>query len=488
MRSSFHTGAEQTGNEMRKNLILFLLLLPAVTYSQALEKFISDPALRHASYSLYIADAVSEEAVLDVNSARSLTPASILKLVTSAAALELLGPGHTFTTSLGYTGTLSRSGKLKGDILIKGGGDPAMASPHFDLFYSDFPSRWVDRIKNAGIKKVKGRVITDDSYYDYLPVPPRWTWEDIGNYYGAGVYGASVFDNAYDIHFKTFEKGTKPEITGFTPDECLYNLENYLTAEGSADRGYVFFSPYSTSGWMAGTIPEKQEDFVLGASIPDPPLLFAKIMDANIRKAGIVIEGKPTTVRIEKSKTSFQYTAIDEYISPILSEILEVLNHESVNLYAETLVKELGKKFGRSGSTENGIKVINAYLDSLGLEGMFIVDGSGLAPANSISTRGLVSLLLHMKKNGRYFDDFLNSLPEAGKEGTLKNYFRDEVFTDRLKAKSGSMTRVRSYAGYFTTSSGREMVFAIITNDFSGASANIVRHYEEILKEIILQK
>lgn len=471
---------------MKNSLLFLILFIPFTAQSQALDRFLADTSLAHASYSLYIADAASDQPVLDVNSAKSLTPASVLKLVTSAVALELLGPSHTFTTTLGYTGTLRKSGKLDGDIVIIGGGDPALASPRFSLTYGDFPYRWVDEIKNAGIKKVTGRVITDDSYYDYLPVPSRWLWEDIGNYYGAGVYGASIFDNTYEITFNTF--GTKPVITGLNPEECDYNLENYLVAEGSTDHGYVFSAPYSNSGWMSGTVPVRQEDFVLSASIPDPPLLFAGIMDEQVRNAGIDIAGKPTTVRIEKSGPVYGYTPISEYISPMLSEILVVLNHESVNLYAETYLKELGKKFWRTGSTENGLKVINTYLDSLGINGMFIVDGSGLSPTNSINTRGLASLLIHMKKDCKYFGDYLNSLPEAGREGTLKNYFKDEVFTDCLKAKSGSMTRVRSYAGYFTTRSGKEMVFAFIANDFSGPPANIVRHYEEILKETILQK
>lgn len=473
---------------MRKTLFLFLLFFPLTAFPQALDSFIADTSLTHASYSLYVADAGSGEAVLDVNSVKSLTPASVLKLVTTAVGLEMLGPRHTFTTSFGYTGTLSKSGLLKGDIIIRGGGDPAFASSHFAGIYSDFPVRWVDKMKITGIKKVTGKIITDDSYFDYLPVPSRWTWEDLGNYYGAGVYGASIFDNSYDIHFNTSSTGTKPEITRIVPEECIYDLKNNLVAEGSTDRGYVFAAPYGNSGWISGAIPVMQNDFVLGASIPDPPLLFARIMDEKIREAGIKVKGKPSTFRIEKKEPVYEYTKISEYVSPELSEIVEVLNHESINLYAEDLVKELGKKINGSGSAENGIEIINSYLDSIGIQGMFIVDGSGLSPANSINARGLASLLIHMKKKGKYFDDYLNSLPDAGKEGTLKNYFRDEVFSGRLKAKSGSMTRVRSYAGYFTTMSGREMVFAFITNDFSGASVNIVSHYEEILKEIILRK
>lgn len=470
---------------MRKLLAgLLFFILHNTAFPQSIAGFLSDTALTYASYSLYVADA-GTGGVLNINAGKSLTPASILKLVTSAAALELLGPDHTFTTTIGYTGNLGKSGKLDGDIIIKGGGDPSFASPYFPYNYSDFPSRWVDEIKSAGIKKITGRIITDDSYYDYQPVPSGWIWEDPGNYYGAGVYGASIFDNTYDIYFNTSSAGTKPEVTAFVPEECNYDLANYLISEGFTDKGYVFAAPYSSSGWMAGTIPVNEKDFVLSASIPDPPLTFARIMTRELREAGIEIEGQPSTARIQ-GKSIDDYTYVAEYISPPLGDILEILNHESVNLYAESLVKELGKKYYGMGSAVNGLKVINSYLDTIGVKGMFIVDGSGLSPVNSINAEGLARLLLHMKNNGRHFDYYLRSLPDAGKEGTLKNWFKDPVFDGCLKAKSGSMTRVRSFAGYFTAKSGREMVFAFMCNDFTGSSRNIAAHYEQILKEMIL--
>lgn len=471
---------------MRKFILVFIILLTSQkAIPQAVANFLSDTALLHASYSLCVSDAETGAAVMNINAGKSLTPASVLKLVTSAAALELLGPYYTFTTTIGYTGTLSKSGRLEGDIIIKGGGDPAFASPYFALNYNDFPLRWIDEIKRLGIKKITGKVLTDDSYYDYQPVPSGWIWEDPGNYYGAGVYGASIFDNTYDIHFRTSEKGTIPVLTSIVPEVCTYDLKNYLIAEGLTDKGYVFASPYSTTGWIAGSIPVNRTDFVLSASIPDPPLIFSSVMDLELRKAGIDIDRKPSTVRLEGTPIN-DYKYIGEYVSPLLSDIIEILNHESVNLYAEHLVKELGKKYHGAGSAKNGLHVINSFLDSIGIKGMFIVDGSGLSPVNSINSDGLVRLLLHMKNRGRHFNYYLNSLPDAGKEGTLKNWFKDPVFDGCLKAKSGSMTRVRSYAGYFTARSGREMVFSFMCNDFTGPSGNIAAHYEKILKEAIL--
>jgi D-alanyl-D-alanine carboxypeptidase/D-alanyl-D-alanine-endopeptidase (penicillin-binding protein 4) len=106
-----------------------------------------------------------------------------MKLATSAAALELLGPDHTFRTKIGYTGSKTQlSGVLNGNLIITGGGDPSLGSPRFPEYYADFTSKWIDSIKKAGIRKIRGRIITDDSYFDFMPVPAKWLWEDAGNY------------------------------------------------------------------------------------------------------------------------------------------------------------------------------------------------------------------------------------------------------------------------------------------------------------------
>lgn len=474
---------------MRTGLFLFILLIipEAGLHAQDPAKFFSDPVLEHGTVSLCILDAKTGETIAELNSSRSLTPASVLKLVTSAAALELLGPEHRFTTSLGYTGEITRSGKLNGDIVILGGGDPAFASENFPDQYKGFPGEWSTAILNMGIRRIEGRIVTDDSYFDYLPVPSAWLWEDAGNYYGAGVYGASVFDNTYEIHLETFSDSSNLRITAISPEECRSELANYLVAAGTTDQGYVYAAPYSSTGWLAGSVPVNRNDFVLKASITDPPALLAKIFDNSLRSAGISISGDPSTARILGKIPERTIVPVTRTESPPLPDIIEVLNHESINLYAEHFVKELGKRFRNEGSTASGIEVIYQFLDSAGIgtRGVFLEDGSGLSPLNAISTRFLSGLLFHMKNNGRYFDSFLRSLPDAGKEGTLKSWFRDEAFGS-MRAKSGSMTRVRSYAGYFTARSGREMVFSIIANDFSGPSGNVVNLFEAYLKEVVL--
>jgi D-alanyl-D-alanine carboxypeptidase/D-alanyl-D-alanine-endopeptidase (penicillin-binding protein 4) len=472
-------------------LIISLTSITLYSFSQnkSFETYLADSSVRHANVSFYVANADNGEIIVEFNSLKSLTPASVMKLITSAATLELLGPRYTFKTKFGYSGSINKqSGKLTGDIIIKGGGDPTLGSINFPEYNQDFITSWISEIRRAGITAIEGRIITDDSYYDYLPIPAKWLWEDSGNYYGAGVYGLSLFDNTYEIHIRSASDSSKPVITGIIPVECKSELLNMLTSKGSADKGYVFAAPYSNSGWLAGTIPLNREDFILKASVTDPPLLIAKILSTKLEALGIPVSNEPTTKRILPGFSATNFTLIAENTSPPLSKIIEVLNHESVNLYAESLTKELGKKFKNDGSTLAGIEVIKGFLLNAGFntDGMFIEDGSGLSPVNSINTKELVNLLIFMKKKGQYFSEFYDSFADPGKEGTLKDYFTDPVFESQLKAKSGSMTRVRSYAGYITTFSGKNLAFSIIVNNYSGPPRNVVSGIESVLKEIIL--
>lgn len=476
-----------------KKLFFIGSLLSLTIYSFSQEKssetFHADSSLVHASVSLCVADARSGDVLIDYNSGISLTPASVMKLITTAAALELLGPKYTFNTRLGYTGTIKKTfGRLKGNIIILGGGDPALGSKYFTGHYEGFIDNWIAEIKKLGIKRIRGKVITDDSYFDYLPVPAKWLWEDEGNYYGAGAYGLSVFDNTYEIHFTTFSDSSAPAMKEVVPAECRFQLSSFLIASGNEDNGNVFAAPYSTGGWLAGKIPVNQLDFILKASIPDPPLLLSKILNEKLKASGIKISGDPTTCRAEQNLKPGKIIPVAEINSPPLSQIISVLNHESVNLFAEHLIKELGKKFRNTGSTEAGSEVITEFLKNSGIDtnGMFIEDGSGLSPLNAINTREIVRLLVYMKNKGKYFSEYFSSLPDAGKNGTIKNYFKDPLFDSNLKAKSGSMTRVRSFAGYFTTKSGKNMAFSIIINNYSGTSTNIISGIEENIRELII--
>lgn len=476
----------------RKSLSVILFFLTAAAYTQEkpFARFVADSTMDHAVISFSVKDAESGATVFESKPGTSLIPGSVLKIITSAVALEMLGPDHTFKTIIGYSGKIAPgSGRLDGNIIIKGGGDPVLGSENFREHYKGFAERWVAAIIKSGIKKTEGQVITDDSYFDYRPVPSKWLWEDAGNYYGAGVYGLSVFDNTYLIRFNTKDSSRRPLITAVYPEECRYELANRLAASGNQDKGFVFAAPYTETGSLEGTIPEGSEDFILKAAVPDPPLLMARIIDNKLRDSGIRISGKPATARARQIPPT-GFTAVNEITSPPLKDIIRVLNHESVNLYAEHLVKELGRTFHDNGSTQEGLSVIMSFLKEKGIlsGGLFMEDGSGLSPLNAVTSEQIVEILRYMRKESPNFDDYISSFPDPGKEGTMRNYFRDPLFTNTLKPKSGSMTRVRGYAGYLTTLSGRNLAFCILVNNYSGSPRTLVSNIEEILKDIITNR
>jgi len=472
-------------------IVIIFLLLSRQSFSQEVsgELFAADTLFRHATVSISVTDVLTGVVITGYNAEKSLAPASVMKLITSAAALELLGPGYKFRTTTGYSGKLNgKNGKLRGNIIITGGGDPVLGSDRFSDHYSDFPEKPIQEIVTSGIRKIKGDIITNDSRYDYIPVPAKWLREDIGNYYGAGVFGLSFRDNTLNIHLRTSEAGSVPAVKYSEPIECRIYLNNLLTTGGTEEEGSVFSAPYSSSAILTGSLPAYQDDIVLRASIPDPPLVMSEILYRKLIDAGIEVSGKPSTSRLEGDYYNDDVTILSVQSSPPLSEIIRVMNHESINMYAEHLLKEMGRVLSDSGTAQAGIGALRDFLESsgTGTQGLYLADGSGLSPSDAINAGTITKILCYIRKKPEIYPVFYASLPEAGKSGTIKNYFKSPVFESRMRAKSGSMTGVRSYAGYLTSASGRELAFCIIINNCFSVTTEVIMRIENFLREIIL--
>ena len=224
-------------------LLLLAILLPISLSGQidnAILDYVSDTAFRNAGISICIRDIESKEVLAQHNKNMALTSASVMKLVTTGVALEILGPDYTYFTRVG-TVTNGRSNKTGGYIIIKGGGDPTLGSEYFSDHYGDFITKWAEAIiRETGLKEIDGCVIADASVFAYHPVAPGWSWADIGNYYGAGVHGLSAYDNMYRILFKTKGEGSIPEIFNIEPDIPELNITNELKASGKRIRKIRF--------------------------------------------------------------------------------------------------------------------------------------------------------------------------------------------------------------------------------------------------------
>lgn len=478
----------------RRNFIIIILVvaalvstLPRLNAQEAvLASMLADTTLTGTSYSICFADAVTGEVVFGFDADRNLASASVMKIYPTAISLSLLGADYRFSTSVFMAGRFnSKKGILNGDVVILGGGDPALGSAYFADNYGDVPARWAEALAAAGLRRVTGRVAAAESVYDHDPVPGGWSWADLGNYYGAGVYDINYNDNKYNIYVTGFSEGMPAVIDSTDKYGREMHIGNYLTSSGNSDNGYVYNAPYSTDAWISGSVPA-DSSMVLKASMPDPPFTVVNQLNVALKNAGIKVKGSPVRERV--SLNSESYTPVCVTLSPPLSEIISTTNHESVNLYAEALRKHLGWAVQSDGSFSAGSAVIRGFLDSIGCEPYeaVMLDGSGLSPNNNISALMTTRLLVHMY-NSRDSAAFLVSLPAAGVSGTMRSYFRSDLFRGRVIAKTGSIGSVRSFAGYITTNSGRKLAFTMIANGFTVPWRQVTNNMERIAGDIIVR-
>ncbi len=471
-----------TDHKVKNNLKFELI-------SAEIERLKNDTSLKNASISFFAWDVVSKEIIAALNPDQSLIPASTLKVVTTAAALEMLGSDTRFRTTVEHDGFIDTMGTLNGNIFVRGGGDPCLGSSIFEKKYYKpiFYKNWTDSIKKK-IKKINGSIIADADIFDDQ-TPSTWIWGDMANYYGATAYGISVYDNMYSVFFNTGkDKGDSTMIIGTDPNiPSLFLQNNVKTSNETKDNSYIVGAPFDLSRKLYGFLPKDKNKFKVRGSIPDPALLVAQELQAYLDSAGVKVSNNATSTRIANEKLTVAKNRI--FLcgtwSPRIADIVYWTNHVSMNLYAETFLKHIGlKKYG-SGDTWSGAKALTEFWKSKGVDtrGMYLNDGSGLSRYNAISARQIVQVLSYMKTSKNY-DIFYNSLPTAGLSGTIRKMFKNTNAEKNLRAKSGYMSRIRSYGGYVKTLSNRELVFSLIVNNYNCSDQEMKEKIELILVKL----
>ncbi|MBL7967318.1 MAG: D-alanyl-D-alanine carboxypeptidase/D-alanyl-D-alanine-endopeptidase [Prolixibacteraceae bacterium] len=470
------------------NVLITFLLLNSSQYelfaqtkiSQLQEKtnqWKNSPTLSNAGICFSVTDSQSGQTILQTEPQISLVPASIMKVVTTATALETLGPEYRFKTLLSYSGTI-RNDTLFGDLQIIGGGDPTLGSMYFPET-RNFQEEWLKVLQQNSIRVITGKLVVDASIYESQMIPGSWVWEDLGNYYGAGASGLTVYDNLYEIHLQSPETAGQPtQFMKNVPEIPGLELKNEVkSSDINSDQAYVFGSPDDSRRTIRGTIPKGKTDFVVKASMPNPTALLASEFSQKIKSSGIQFSGEAA---FEKATTDG--IVLTETLSPPLREIIRETNYESINLFAEHLLKHLAWLKTGLGGTREGCKQIAQFWKEKGMDtnGFFMNDGSGLSRFNAFTARHLVFILNYMKNQSPYAADFYQSLPAAG-QGTLVAFNKEQLPGETVKAKSGSMTRVRCYAGYLKTTSGKELTFTVMLNNFSCSQSEATRKIQELL-------
>lgn len=380
------------------------------------------------SVGIYVKDLKTGKVIVDENSRVALTPASVMKCVTTATALEKLGPDYRFTTRVALAGKRDRSQKSRweGDLVIFSSGDPTLESDQFK-FNRGFTDSIVASIRRAGISELTGSIVIVETMSDQGPVP-QWEVEDIAWPYGAGLYGFNYAGN--------YVRALPNKGTTVPASNLKFNIEPQRDGDGTdLIRGA---GANDVTIW-ASAKTRKNSNWSVNVTVPDPAKVYAGVLINALRRAGIKHGTKPDMADRDDALTIYTHR------SPRAEEIMRNLMKRSDNLFAEGMLRAIDS----DGSRSDCIKTEKAFWKEQGLDSKntLIRDGSGLTRGNRISPRFLGGILEHMA-NGRYGEMYASFMPVAGIDGTLKSFLRKTRLKGRLAMKTGSVAAVQCYAGY----------------------------------------
>lgn len=407
-------------------------------------------------------------------------PASVMKLLTTGAALETMGPGFRFPTILEYTGTIE-NGVLHGDLYIKGSCDPSLGWKGRTAFLD----KWIKAIREAGIQKIDGAVIADMTMLDAEAQNPNWLCEDAGNYYAPGIFALNYYGNTMNIVLQSGEPGSIAKVLKTEPAvEDVYFINHIRCDKITYDGAFVSGLPYSRERYLTGAVPSNLGTFGVKGDLPNPGLLLARHLTNRLREAGITVKRDATYIADFNPLTPARTVIYTHYSEP-LSEIIKETNVNSNNLYAEALFRYLGTRYTLPGTIHNSQDLLRDYWRRRGvtIQNAIIKDGCGLAPQDAVSAKTFVQLLTIMSRSENK-EAWLASLPVSGQSGTLKSLCPQTELEGRIHAKSGTIAGTKNFAGYIDMPNGDTWVFAILINSAPGKAKNVQTVIQQYLLDV----
>ena len=441
----------------------------------------SHPLTGQANMSVLVKNLQTGEVIDEYRSDKVVPPASVMKLLTTGAALEILGPGFRFPTLLEYTGTIE-NGVLKGDLYVRGSCDPTLGFKGKTAFLD----QWVKAIKAAGIQRIEGAVIADMTMLDGEAQNPGWLCEDAGNYYAPGIFALNYYGNTMNIVLQSGAPGTVAKVIKTEPyveDICFIN--RVRCGKITYDGAFVSGLPYSRERYLTGAVPSDLGTFGVKGDLPNPGLLLARHLTNRLRDGGMKVANEASYIADYNPLTPPRTELYTHYSEP-LSEILKETNVNSNNLYAESLFRYLGTRYTLPGTIHNSQDLLQDYWRRRGVsvQNAIIKDGCGLAPQDAISAKTFVQLLTIMSSSPNK-DAWMASLPVSGQTGTLKSLCAKTELEGRIHAKSGTIAGTKNFAGYIDMPNGETWVFAILINSAPGKARNIQTVIQQYLLGLI---
>lgn len=442
------------------------MLSPEQRLSQQIDQQIAIPELQTAVVGIIVQSASSGEILYQHNANTLMLPASNQKILTAATALIKLGPEFRYQTPVYISGRIV-AGVLKGDLIVIASGDPTFSFRFCEDKTNGFIFRsWVDSLHARGIYAIEGDIIGIDDLFDDDPLGYGWSLNNLSYAYSAPI-GAFMYNENMARLFVLSDSSGDYLSLKLKPDPGYLQLEPDLEINPKATELSILRIPETNRLKVMGKV-QPGEYYIENVSIHNPTVHFLSALKWELVMLGIPVYGQPKDAddlgnaeRLAKKRLLFVHQSVP------FKQVLTVLMKESQNLYAESLVKLLGARFGKAGSFDEGAKVVQATLRRLGVDpnAYSYKDGSGLSRYNYIAPAHLTTILRNMLYH-RYGQAFRESLPIAGVDGTIDYRLRGTPAQGRILAKTGTISNARCLSGYAITQDGETLVFSTMFNNF----------------------
>ena len=480
---------------------------------------LADPSLAQGYWGIEIVSLTTGKTLYQQNADKLFTPASNTKLFTTSAALALIGPDYMFRTSVETNGLLDTHGRLTGDLLLVGRGDPNLSGRElpYDLHTqrNDHPIKVLedlaDGLVQKGVKYVDGDLVADDSYFAFQRYGEGWSQDDLVWGDGAPVSALTINDNVVFVNILPADRSGERAFVSITPFADYYHIDNRIitTPAGTARRIFFNREPGSTALTLWGEMPLDDKGANEALAIEDPASFASQLFRNLLEQRGITVYGRGRAHHTELAGLSTlsitataearggegdssrpgqpaQSLVLASHDSKPLIDDIRVINKVSQNLHAEILLRLLGRERGTAATVDNGLEVVRAFLTKAGIpsEQFVFYDGSGLSRQNLVTPLAMVTLLEYAAKQpwGAAFRD---TLPVAGVDGSLAERFKETSAQGQVQGKTGSLGGVKSLAGYASTVHGEQIAFSILSNNLNVPAKRITDAIDEIILNVI---
>lgn len=431
---------------------------------KSLNAIMGDATMKSINSSVTVRKASTGEIVYQSNADKKVTPASTLKLLTSAAALETLGEEYRFHTDLLTDGSISK-GVLNGNIYLRGQGDPTLMKKDLDQF--------AVTLAKLGVKQITGDLIGDDTWFDSVRLSPSIDKSDETHYYAAQIAGLTLSPNTdYDagtviVDAKPTKNGYKSKVT-LTPDTGIVTIVNKSKTVPKGQKNTLSIKrQYGTNNIIVtGNVPVGSTGKREWVTVSNPTAYTLDVFKKSLSAKGIKFKASSKTARRQAPTHA---TIITSKQSMPLKSLMRPFMKLSNNTHAEILAKTMGKQVYGQGSWSAGLRVMREYAQSIGLDPTEWVfeDASGMSHKNKVTSEQLTELL-YLVRQAPWYGSFVQGLPVAGMNdrfigGTLKNRLKGAAVKGKVIAKTGSLNHVNSLAGYVETKNGETLIFTVLT-------------------------